>query len=131
MFLMTILHSSLRYFAIVFGAGFLLGMVRIPWLVPKFGVRVAELIEMPIMLAVIYFAARWIVRRPSAPPAPAARLAVGLVALALLLLMEFTLVPWLQGMTIAQAITSRDPVSGSAYVLCLALFAAMPWLASR
>ena len=128
---MSIFKKAVVYFALVFGAGFLLALIRIPMLVPKFGVRTAELMEMPIMLAVIYFAARWIVRHPATPPSPAARLAIGLLALALLLLTEFSVLLWLQGLTIAQAIAHRDPVSGSAYALSLALFAAMPLLVAH
>jgi hypothetical protein len=128
---MRIFKSTLMYFTLVFGTGFLLALIRIPLLVPKFGVRAAELMEMPIMLLVIYFAARWIVRRQTPPPSPAARFAIGLLALALLLCTEFSVVLWLQGLTIAQAIANRDPVSGSAYALSLALFAAMPLLVAR
>ena len=55
---MPTLKAALLYFLTVFGAGFLLGPIRIFLLVPKIGVRAAELIEMPIMLTAIYFAAR-------------------------------------------------------------------------
>ena len=54
---MPTLKAALLYFLTVFGAGFLLGPIRIFLLVPKIGVRAAELIEMPIMLTAIYFAA--------------------------------------------------------------------------
>jgi hypothetical protein len=128
---MNIFSSALRYFAIVFGAGFLLALIRIPWLVPKFGVRIAELMEMPVMLIVIFFAARWIVRSHGVPLAPTTRLGMGLLALALLLLTEFTVVLWLQGLTIAQGIANRDPISGTAYAISLVLFAAMPLLVVR
>jgi hypothetical protein len=37
----------------------------------------------------------------------------------------------LRGMTAAEVILNRDPVSGTAYYLSLLLFAAMPWLVSR
>lgn len=128
---MNIFKNSLFYFALVFGAGFALALIRIPLLVPRFGVRIAELIEMPIMLAVVYFAARWIVRRPHAPASFASRCAVGLIALMLLLLTEFTVVLGLQGSSIREAITQRDPVSGATYALSLVLFALMPVLVPR
>ena len=60
---MNLLTSSVVYFAIVFGAGFVFGTVRVMWLVPAVGVRVAELTELPLMLAVVFFAARWVNRR--------------------------------------------------------------------
>jgi hypothetical protein len=119
------------YFAMVFGVGFLLALVRIPWLVPQFGVRTAELIEMPIMLTVIYFAARWIVRRMPMPATQMTRLGVGLIALSLLLMTESTVVLWLQGQSMSDAIAHRDPVSGVAYALSLLVFAVMPLLVAR
>lgn len=128
---MNLLKSALLYFAIVFGAGFALALIRIPLLVPQFGVRIAELIEMPLMLLVIFFAARWIVRRMRAPATRAARLAVGSIALGLLLLTEFTVVLWMQGLSLREAIFNRDPVSGAAYAVSLVVFAVMPLLVLR
>lgn len=119
------------YYAIVFGAGFALALIRVPLLVPHFGVRTAELMEMPIMLAVIFFAARWIVRTKLVGATHAARIGVGMIALSLLLLTEFTVVLWLQGLSLREAVLNRDPVSGTAYALSLALFALMPWLIAR
>ena len=81
---MRVLKAGALYFAAVFGAGFILGPIRILWAVPRFGPRVAELMETPLMLAVIIVAARAIVRRVAIPPAPAPRLGMGGVALALL-----------------------------------------------
>jgi hypothetical protein len=47
------IKAGLAYFALVFGAGFVLGVLRVSFLVPRFGERIAELGEMPLMLAVI------------------------------------------------------------------------------
>ena len=60
---MQILKAGALYFALVFGAGFVLGAIRILWIVPRFGTRIAELMETPIMFVVTILAARWIVRR--------------------------------------------------------------------
>ena len=94
---MQLLKAGAIYFALVFGTGFVLGPIRILWLVPKVGERIAELAETPIMLAVIILAARWVARRFVMPRTPYTLLAVGLVSLGLLLLAEFTLVLWLRG----------------------------------
>jgi type IV secretory pathway TrbD component len=48
-----------------------------------------------------------------------------------LLLVEFTVVLWLQGISIAESFANRDPVSGTAYLFSLALFALMPLLVNR
>lgn len=60
---MQILKGGSIYFAVVFGAGFILGPLRILGLVPRVGERLAELIETPIMLVVVILAARWVSRR--------------------------------------------------------------------
>jgi hypothetical protein len=54
---MQILKAGVLYFAVIFGAGFVLGLVRILWLVPRLGTRVAELLEAPIMLVTTIVAA--------------------------------------------------------------------------
>ena len=125
---MSTLRAGVRYFAVVFGAGFILGPIRLLWAVPRFGPRVAELAEMPIMLAVIVVAARWVVRSLAVPPTPSRRLGMGGVALALLLVGELTLVLGLQGLSIRDYLAGRDPVAGTVYLVMLGAFALMPWL---
>jgi hypothetical protein len=84
---MKIFKPAAAYFALVFGAGFLLGMIRVPFLVPRMGARVAELLEMPIQFVVIVFAARFIVRRFAVPADKSVRLRVGLAMLLVFALM--------------------------------------------
>ena len=128
---METLKAGALYFALVFGAGFVLGPIRILWLVPRFGTRTAELMETPLMLAVVIVAARWVVRRVAAPSTSSKRLGVGILALGLLLVAEFTLVLWLRSMTFREYLASRDPISGAVYIVMLGLFAIMPLLVAR
>jgi hypothetical protein len=123
--------AGLLYFLLVFGAGFVLGPIRVLWLVPRLGTRTAELLEMPIMLAVIVAAARWLVRRLAVLPDPRQRLVMGAFALALLLVAEFTLVLRLRGLSIADYLATLDPVSGSAFFALQAAMAVMPLLVER
>lgn len=116
------------YFAWVFGAGFALGVVRELWLAPRVGARTAQLLETPLMLGVVLIAARASVRRFAVPRRLGARLAVGLLALALLLGAEVALALGLRGLSPAEIVTARDPVAGTVYALALVLFAAMPAL---
>ena len=44
---MPILKAGVLYFALVFGAGFVLGTIRTLWVVPRVGTRKAELMETP------------------------------------------------------------------------------------
>jgi ABC-type uncharacterized transport system permease subunit len=128
---MKILRAGLSYFALVFAAGFLLGTIRTLFLVPRIGERNAELLEMPVMLAVTIFAARWIVRRFNIPYKIFDRLGFGFIALVLLLLVEFTLVLWLRGISISEYFATRDPVSGAVYYAMLLVFALMPIFVGR
>ena len=128
---MQTLKAGLLYFVIVFGTGFVLGPIRILWAAPRFGPRMAELVEMPIMLVVVIVAARWTVRRLAVPVVPARRLGMGCAALALLLTAEFTLVLRLRDLSIPEYIASLDPVSGPVYAGTLGAFAVMPLLVAR
>lgn len=123
--------AGVAYFALVFGAGFVFGMVRIPFLVPRLGVRTAELLEMPLMGLVIVMAARFIVRRFALPVSAGVRWGTGLVALAVAVGAELMLAMAVQGQSIAELVASRDAVSGPAFLLMLVLFAAMPMLLAR
>jgi len=128
---MQALKAGTLYFVLVFGAGFLLGMVRVPFLVPRLGARVAELIEMPLMVVAIIVAAGYIIRRFALPSIGIVRLAVGVVALALMVIAELSFALLLQGQSAVQYIASRDPVSGTAYLITLVLFALMPVILAR
>jgi hypothetical protein len=119
------------YFAVVFGTGFILGPLRILWLVPRVGERTAELIETPIMLLVIVFAARWVARRFARPSTAFRLLGMGLVALSFLLFCEFTFVLYLRGLNIHEYFANRDPMAGTVYLVMLGLFVIMPVLFAR
>lgn len=128
---MQILKAGALYFALVFGAGFALGTLRVLLVVPRLGARTAELIEAPVMLAVTFLAARWTVRRLAVPPAWAPRLAMGGIALGLLLAAEFTLVLGLRGLSMREYFATLDPVSGTVYYALLGVFAVMPLFVTR
>ncbi len=123
---MQVLKAGLFYFALVFGAGFVLGPIRILWAVPRFGMRMAELMEAPIMFVVTIFAARWIVRHLALPPTVSIRLGMGSIALGLMVVAEFAFVLRLRGLSISEYPATRDPVSGTVYYLMLAVFGMMP-----
>lgn len=120
------IKAGIAYFVLVFGAGFVLGSIRVPFLVPRLGERVAELIEMPFMFVVVWVAARFIIQRFSLPADASTRLGVGCLALGLLVGAEVLLTVAFQNRTLAEYVASRDPVSGAVYLAMLALFAVMP-----
>jgi hypothetical protein len=124
-------RPAVLYFALVLGTGFALGSIRVPFLVPRLGERYAELLEMPIMFVAIVLAARHVVRRFDLPASLSVRLQVGFAALAMSVLAELLLAAALQDRSVAQYIASRDPVSGSVYLVMLLLFALMPSILGR
>lgn len=66
MFILLMLRTiglSGLYFAIVFGTDFGLEPIRVLLLEPNLGTRIAELLEMPVMLLVIWLAAGWMTQR--------------------------------------------------------------------
>ncbi|WP_242101604.1 hypothetical protein [Lysobacter sp. M2-1] len=124
---MRTLKAGALYFVLVFGAGFVLGSIRVPFLVPRLGARFAELLEMPVMLAVVFMAARYVIRRYALADRRT-RLLMGTIALVLLASAELLLAFLMTGASPSAYVASRDPVSGSAFLAMLVLFAVLPAL---
>ena len=122
------IRASFLYFALVMGAGFLLGSVRVLFVVPHLGERWAELAEMPIMAMVIFVAAGYILRRYPEVQTRGRALVVGFTALALSVSAELVLAVVLQSQSLAEYLASRDKISGSVYLAMLVVFALMPRL---
>lgn len=122
------MKAGMLYFAVVFSAGFALGVLRTLAVAPFVGVRTAELLELPLMLAVCWVAARWVVARCSVPKRAGKRTAMGAMGLLWMLAAEFGLVLWLRGLSLADYFALRDPVSSLAYYAALVAFAGMPLL---
>jgi hypothetical protein len=87
----TPITAGALYFALVFAAGFALGTLRVVVLAPRVGALGAVAVELPIILALSWFACGFIVARLRVPPRFDARVEMGGVALALLLFTEFAL----------------------------------------
>ena len=123
--------AGLTYFAAVFAAGFFFGMIRVPLLLPRFGERTSELIEMPFMFAVIVIASRWLVRRFGLEGKSARSLMAGTLAAVVLLAVEFSVVLWLRGLSPSQVLAQRDPVAAVMYYAMVAFFAVAPFIFSK
>ncbi len=121
---MRIAKFTVAYVVTVFAVGFVLGALRVMLVVPALGERIAELAEMPFMIAASLFFAWRFVRRWRL--GVGAALAGGALALALLLGAELALVAGLRGLTLEQYLANHDPVSGAAYVAALIVFMLAP-----
>ena len=123
---MRALRPGLLYFLAVFLAGFALGALRVLWLAPALGARAAELLEMPVMLAIAFAAAAWIVRRFAVEPSLRARLGMGALAATLMLVAEFALIVPLTGMSPGQYLAKADPLTTAVFHAALVLMATAP-----
>ena len=129
---MNVFRVGGAYFAAVFSAGFVLGVIRVLWLVPYVGARVAELMEAPVMLLVCVAAALWLVRRfEDRMTGWKMWLGAGLVGLGIMILVELTAVLMLRGISLRDYFADRDPVTGTVYLALLGVFAALPSLLVR
>jgi hypothetical protein len=82
------LKAGLHYFAIVFFAGFILGVLRVTTIAPWLGKTAAVAIELPLMLLISWIASRISVDRYEIAYRVSPRLAMGLVAFATLMVAE-------------------------------------------
>jgi hypothetical protein len=125
------MRAGVLYFAMVFVIGFLLGIIRVAFVVPRAGARVAELLELPIMIAASFFSARWLIGKLAVSADLVSRTAMGAAALILMLAAEAGIGWWLQGITVREYFASRDPVSAAFYYLALLVFALLPLIVRR
>jgi hypothetical protein len=128
---MQILKAGALYFGLVFVAGFMRAILRGLGIFPRVPTQTAELIGTTVMFVVTLLAAHWVVRWLGVPPAPFKRLAVGLVALGMDLVAQSTILFWVRGLTIREAIANQDPVTGASYYVMLVVLAVMPLLVAR
>ncbi|HEY0419412.1 MAG TPA: hypothetical protein VGC80_07820 [Acetobacteraceae bacterium] len=118
---MQALKAAGAYFLLVSIAGWGFGPVREFWATPRYGALAAVLLEAPFMLAVSFFAARWVVRWSGAP-----RLAIGLIALLLLLVAELIGSVWLRGLSVTQILAAFAAPPGTVGLVLYLAFALMP-----
>lgn len=126
-----VLRAGLLYFAVVYGAGWVLGPIRVLWLTPRYGPTAAILVEAPILAAAIFVAARWSVRQMRLPGRPSVRLGVGLQALGLLLAAEVLGARWLRGLSLPEYLSQLGAMEAGLSALLWALLATMPSLVER
>ena len=126
--LTRIAAASVLYFAVVFGAGMLLGPIRVFWLEPRLGKSIAVLCEMPLLLTTMVVAARWLPGFARLSGARGPLVAMGLGALVLQQLADFIVGIMLRGLTLSEQLQNFETPAGVMYAVALLLFAAMPLL---
>lgn len=127
---MRIASAAIVYWAMVFALGFVLGTIRVTWVIPVVGLLPATIIELPIILSASWFAAGWLVRRFRIVSAEEA-LAVGALAFAILMAAECALAVTLMGQSPAQWLTGLATPHALLGLAGQAVLALMPWLIVR
>lgn len=125
-----VIRAAASYWAVVFALGFVLGTVRVLWVIPRVGLVPATLIELPLILAASWFAAGWLVRR-FALKAGGEALAAGALAFAILMAAECALAGVLTGQTPAQWLRGLRQPHAALGLAGQVVFALMPWWRAR
>jgi hypothetical protein len=123
-----IIKAALAYFATVFGLGFALGTMRVLLIAPRIGETAAVMLELPVMLAASWVAAGWCVRRFAVPASAGARLAMGLLAFALVMVAELALAVLLFGQSPAQHLDAYRHFAGAIGLSAQLAYALFPTL---
>lgn len=125
---MRSLLAALVYFAIVFAAGFAMGMARVTALAPRLGEFAAVALELPVMLVVSWFSCRRLVGRLRVPAHIAPRAVMGGVAFVLLMAAEMTLAVAGFGRTPVEAVLEFAKPAGALGLAGQIAFALFPLL---
>jgi hypothetical protein len=125
-----IASAAIVYWAMVFALGFVLGTVRVLWVIPLVGLIPATLIELPLILGGSWLASGWLVRRFVIVRSSEA-LAVGALAFAILMAAECALAGVLIGQTPAQWLAGLAEPHALLGLAGQVMFALMPWLRVR
>lgn len=120
--------AGLFYALLLFALGFLLGPLREFLLAPRFGPVLAVTMEAVPMIAAMAWLAPRLARGMELPPRSSSRVAMGLVALLLVLLAELALSGLLRGLGPLATLARYGTPPGLVGAALLAVFAAMPWL---
>ncbi|NGZ59267.1 MAG: hypothetical protein CV081_02025 [Nitrospira sp. LK265] len=126
--LVQVLKAGTIYYLVAVGAEFVLEVIRLQVVALHIGEKLAEMLEIPNVLLATMIGARWVVDRFTLPPLPGIRLGVGLVALCLMLISEWTVIQTLQSLSFQGYITSQDAAVGTIPIGALGVLTVMPFL---
>jgi hypothetical protein len=122
------LTAAFVYFILAYACGFATGIVREFLITPRTGLTLALWIELPVMVAASFWAARFVVRHFGVRNYRQERLAMGLVALLLSVLAEEIMSWVLRGVSVFTLWAHFSVFAAIANFGGLLLFALMPML---
>lgn len=126
--LVQVLKAGATYFLILVGAEFVLEIIRLQVVALHVSERLAEILEIPNVLLATIIGSRWVVDRFTLPPLPGIRLGVGVVALCLVLISEWTVIQALQSLSVEGYVAAQDAAVEPIPVGALGVLTVMPFL---
>jgi hypothetical protein len=124
----TALKAGLFYFAIMFSAGFALGIVRELLVRPVIGNDLARLAELPVMLVLAWLICGWLTLRLDVAADVKGRIAMGAVMFALAMIAEAMVGLFIMGMTFPDQIHLMTSAVGMSGLLAQLATAAFPYI---
>jgi hypothetical protein len=124
-------HAAAIYFVLVFAVGMLLGAPRVLWLEPWLGKALAVLLEAPLLVGAMWFAARLAPRWAGMNGGWISFLSIGVIALVFQQVADLAVGFGLRGMTFADQLHYFSTPAGIIYALTLVIFALMPLIRIR
>ena len=124
------IFAALTYWVWVFTVAFALGVARTLWLAPRIGDLAAVACEVPLTLAVSWWAARTVIGRWRIT-APSDAVVIGLQAFTVLMAAELLLARMLAGQSAHEWLLALLTPAGALGLTGQVLFALMPWAVLR
>jgi hypothetical protein len=125
------LAAGALYFLIVFACAFVLGTIRVLWILPAMGPLVAVLLELPLVLLLSWWVSGSLIRRLAVPPTVLPRLLMGGLAFALLMLAELLLAVFAFGQTSADFLAGLATMAGLVGLSGQIVFGLMPLIRAQ
>lgn len=124
-------HAAVIYFVLVFAVGMLLGPARVLWLEPWLGKALAVLLEAPLLIGAMWFAARAAPAWTHVEGGWISFLSIGVTALAVQQVADLAVGFGFRGMTLADQLAYFATPAGMIYAVTLIVFALMPLMRMR
>lgn len=118
--------AGVSYFALVYMAGFMLGTLRVLFVVPWIGETAAVSLETPILLAASWMASRWCAATFQVAPNAKSGLLMGAVAFALLVVGELGVSVFAFGRSLESALAAFGSTPGMIGLSAQVAFGLLP-----
>jgi ABC-type uncharacterized transport system permease subunit len=125
------LKAGAVYFFIVFAVAFIMGTLRVLFVIPVIGETWAVMLEAPLILALSWFVCGWVFTRVSVAARLRPRLLMGFFAFALLMIAELVVSVLGFGRSVSEHFAAYQSFSAQLGLAAQVAFAAVPALRLR